>query len=428
MPALYRGSSGTSISWRRAAIALAALSFIQLAYIVSSDGSGIESAQPFPIAARSVVRRQNINANTMLSSDQCQQEYPDLYHEVNRASSFWRDRDHEIGPEDVDISWRFSGALKVLIMDNELRILETRNTFRDDAYRPRTLATLSQIQAALWAATARGERLPNVEAAIVLDDISFIPQKTNHTVWTLASRVNDEAHDRHWLIPDFNLHSSTAPSGAYGDIQRRAASEDAPITDKRQQAVWRGVTWSNEPVRNALLAATNNQSWADTAIVDVDTSDDELSVEELCRYAAILHTEGRSYSSRLTFLLNCGSLPVVHDLGWRTHYTHLLTANGPRQNYVPVRRDWTDLSDTVQWYLARPHEAQRVADESVRTFRERYLAPTATSCYWRRLISAYGENSFEPDVYEPTYPGSSEMRMRGVPFEEFIHMKADYKP
>jgi hypothetical protein len=407
---------------------LAALSFFQLAYIVSRDGPRVETFETPTFAARSVVSGQNINDNLMLSTDQCQQEYPNLYHELVRASSFWQDRNHKIGFEDVDISWRSSGALKILIMDNELRILETCNTFRDDAYRPRTLATLSQIQHALWAATARGERLPNVEAAIVLDDISFIPQDTNHTVWTLASRINDPAHERHWLIPDFNLHSSTLPAGAFTDIQRRAAAADAPITDKRQQAVWRGVTWSNERIRNSLLAATNDQTWADTAVVDDDSKDDQLSIEELCRYAAILHTEGRSYSSRLTFLLNCGSLPVIHDLDWRTHYTHLLTADGPRQNYVAVRRDWSDLSETVQWYLARPRDAQRVADESVRIFRERYLAPTATSCYWRRLISVYGENSFEPAVYEPAYPGSTEMRMRGIPFEEFIHLKADYRP
>lgn len=48
-----------------------------------------------------------------------------------------------------------------------------------------------------------------------------------------------------------------------------------------------------------------------------------------------------------------------------------------------------------------PVGARRIADNSVETFRERYLTPAAEACYWRKLIKAWRAVSFEPELYEP---------------------------
>jgi hypothetical protein len=43
-------------------------------------------------------------------------------------------------------------------------------------------------------------------------------------------------------------------------------------------------------------------------------------------------------------------------------------------------------------------EAEKIARNSVRTFRERYLTQAAEACYWRRLIRAWREVSFEAEM------------------------------
>jgi hypothetical protein len=101
----------------------------------------------------------------------------------------------------------------------------------------------------------------------------------------------------------------------------------------------------------------------------------------------------------LKHLLNCNSVTIVHDLKFIEFFYHLLTPDGPDQNYVAVRRDFFDLEWQIQRYLNDPASAQRIADNAVTTFRDRYTSPAAEACYWRRLIQRYSEVSFSPDPY-----------------------------
>jgi len=120
-----------------------------------------------------------------LTSTQCVQEYPELYYDVNKRKSYWKDRQHTITAEDADISWRnnpgggfHGGAMRILIHDNRLRILESLGTVTHpggNGYHVRALALLGIIQRALDSAAASGEILPTVEAAILLEDISHPP-------------------------------------------------------------------------------------------------------------------------------------------------------------------------------------------------------------------------------------------------------------
>lgn len=66
--------------------------------------------------------------------------------------------------------------------------------------------------------------------------------------------------------------------------------------------------------------------------------------------------------------------------------------------------------------LADPAEAQRIADNSVRTFRERYLTPAAEACYWRRLWAAYASVSESPKLWRD----EARRAKRGLRFETFV--------
>lgn len=70
----------------------------------------------------------------------------------------------------------------------------------------------------------------------------------------------------------------------------------------------------------------------------------------------------------------------------------------------------------METLLQDPDTAERIADNNVRTFRERYLTPAAETCYWRALWDGWAEVS--PDitkVVESGDPGE-----RGLRYEAFI--------
>ena len=142
-----------------------------------------------------------------------------------------------------------------------------------------------------------------------------------------------------------------------------------------------------------------------------------MSAADQCKYMFIAHAEGRSYSGSLKYRQVCRSVIISHKLQWIQHHHYLLASNGTQQNFVEVERDFLDLEERMEWLLSHPEEAKRIADNSVRTFRERYLTPAAEACYWRALIKAWGSVSFKGELYEPRNGGGR--RQRGERFESY---------
>ena len=72
----------------------------------------------------------------------------------------------------------------------------------------------------------------------------------------------------------------------------------------------------------------------------------------------------------------------------------------------------------MEYYLNHTKEAERIAKNSVRTFRERYLTTAAEACYWRALIRGWAEASFKPRGFVIGPDGRQ--KMRGIRFENFV--------
>ena len=150
---------------------------------------------------------------------------------------------------------------------------------------------------------------------------------------------------------------------------------------------------------------------------------------------------GISYSGRLKYLLNCHSVSVIHRLEWTENYHHLLVAEGPNQNYVQVERNFSDLSEKIERLLEQPQEIERIANNSVATFRDRYLTPAAQACYWRRLFWSWRSVSFEPQLHnevetindEESNLTRTKVQWRGEPYQTYLmttirDMKSQAKP
>lgn len=280
----------------------------------------------------------------------------------------------------------------------------------------REVATLHALHRAILTSP---EPLPNIEFAFNSDD--RIP---SFPLWGYARRKDDT---QIWLIPDFGFWSwPETKVGTMREVQLKAASTEQENdggwswSKKVPKLLWRGATMGLE-LREKFLKVTADQPWADVKALtwkDQDSMTNDLkSMPEHCQYKYLAHTEGNSYSGRLKYLQSCKSVVVAHKMDWIQHHHPLMQSNGPEQNYIEVERNYDDLAEKMAWLEAHDEDAQRIASNSVKTFRERYLTPAAEVCYWRKLIHGWSRVSFEPEFFEIV---DGKKRWRGLPVESFF--------
>ena len=228
-------------------------------------------------------------------------------------------------------------------------------------------------------------------------------------------------------MPDFAFWSwrvkGTGPlSSVVAELADREANE--PLEVQEQKLFWRGRISASPKLRRGLIDAAGNKPWSAVRALEFPTNvhttskgENYMSAADQCKYRFIAHAEGRSYSGSLKYRQVCRSVVISHKLQWIQHHHYLLVANGTQQNFVEVERDFSDLEERIEWLLSHPEDVRRIADNSVRTFRERYLTPAAEACYWRALIRGWGSVSFKSELYERH--GENERIQRGVRFESY---------
>lgn len=346
--------------------------------------------------------------NLLLTLDQCDRAFPGFFVEVDRAVDVWRSA--RIKEADVDAIPRQNGFVRAMIYDNKLYVVG-----KTGGIYSRELATLHAIHRAILTSP---EVLPNIEFAFNADDrIPSVP------LWGYARR----AEDTHiWLIPDFGYYSwPETKVGTMGEVRMKAEMEEQSGSwawkQKHPQLLWRGATMGLS-LRERLIDVTRDKPWADVKSLDwhnkESMSNDLKSMPEHCQYKYLMQTEGNSYSGRLKYLQNCRSVVVSHPLDWIEHHHPLMRSSGPDQNFVEVERSFSNLEDTILSLESDNVRAEKIAENSKRTFREHFLTPAAEACYWRKLIHGWSTVSWEPQFWKTDENGNKVWR--GLPVESFL--------
>lgn len=372
--------------------------------------------------------------NYGLSDAQCDAAFPELYKEVNRAVAYRR-RVGLVTPDELDVGWRADGIVRAMIHDNQLYIVSASG-FLDPNHRPRSLATLHSLHRAI---TAFQGTVPNIEFTLTDHDSALLVEDSNFTTWSYSRLPKQESL---WLMPDFGFWGwPDVGLRSYAELQASLNANEDEFLDKIPKLVWRGATTvAAYDVRAGLLEHSAGQPWSDVQTLDwsnaTNINERLISMEDHCGYMFVVQTEGNTYSGRLKYLLNCHSVVLSHELRWVEHFHHLLRHSGPDQNYVRLKRDFSDLPKTMA-NLLKPKSmqfAEDIASNARATFRTRYLTPAAGACYWRALIRGWASvQGFEPQLWveseEPDWAkdwgkGTKVKRkMRGTPFESFAIME-----
>jgi len=370
--------------------------------------------------------------NYGLTESKCEAAFPDLYKEVDRAVEY-RGRVGNVTIEELNVGWRGDGIVRVMIHDNQLYIIDPHNV-RDSNHRPRSIATLNALNRAI---TAANEPLPDVEFTLTDHDSALIDPDGNHTTLAYSRLAHQESL---WLMPDFGFWAwPDVGLRSYTELQALLDEDEDEFLDKVPKLVWRGAmgVGTGHDARAGLVEHSKGQMWSDVQTLDwsnkTDIDNKLLSMEDHCGYMFTAQTEGNTYSGRLKYLLNCNNILLSHRLDWIEHFHHLLQSSGTDQNYIKLKRDFRDLPKTMKSLLkpANLLEAEAIANNARRTFRERYLTPAAEACYWRALIRGWASvQGFIPQVWEEhevedDWHGGKRLKkkMRGAPFESYAIME-----
>ncbi|KJX94909.1 hypothetical protein TI39_contig4150g00008 [Zymoseptoria brevis] len=368
--------------------------------------------------------------NFGLDEEQCLAAFPDFYKEIDRALQYRREVAGKIKPEELEVDWRPDGMMRAMIHDNQLYIIDAHGLDPPN-HRARAIATLNAIQRAL---TASAIPLPDIEFTFSVHDDAHTSEDDTHTTWAYSRKAHQTSL---WLMPDFGLWAwPDVNIRSYSELRTQLALSESHFLDKIPKLVWRGsLAVGSHDVRAGLVEHAANQPWSD--VMELDWSDKSninsrlLSMSDHCEYMFVAQTEGNTYSGRLKFLLNCHSILFSHKLDWIENYHHLMQPTGELQNFVQVKRDYSDLPKKIT-RLLDPKEVQRtelIADNARKIFRERYLTPAAEACYWRALIRGWASvQDFEPsfwwEVTETTAEGKTlKWKPRGTPFESYAIME-----
>ena len=363
--------------------------------------------------------------NEGLSEDQCNAAFPGLFEDVNRGVNFWR-QSGNITQQTLDEIPLTKSMTRAMIYKGNLYVIASRS--RGDDHRRKMLATLGEIHRALNAFPNRTS-VPDIEFVFTIADKVEDFAGAGHPFWALTRKASEESV---WLMPDFGfwawdsiIFGQINELGSYDEIVDNAlrVEKDLAFPEKKQKLIWRGKLGLVPKLRRALLNQSKGQLWSDVKEVNSDVQDNYISLQEHCKYQFIAHSEGRSYSASLKYRQACRSVILIHKLQWIQHHHYLLVSSGPLQNYVSVERDFSDLQEKMANLLAHPEKAQKIADNSVKTFRERYLTPAAEACYWRALWRGYAEVSDPPEFWTRRADGTKERR--GSRYESFLLLSND---
>lgn len=376
-------------------------------------------------------------SNEALEQSQCKSAFPGLFEDVSRAQRYWTSQGR-IATEDLDAIRLEPGMVRASIARGYLHVVAARA--KNEDHRRKILGVLGSIHRALAADKDRAARR-DIEFVFSVEDKVEDVTSPEMPVWVFARTAEEEGV---WLMPDFSFWAWDNPKnyiGPYDQVVERIQRMDIPWDDKKPQLVWRGKPSFAPKLRRALIEAARDQPWGDVKQVDWATGANVLKMEDHCHYMFIAHVEGehaiffsllfeyttnhyaspgRSYSASLKYRQACNSVIVAHKLQYIQHHHYLLVASGPNQNYVEVERDFSDLSEKIEPLVQDTEAARRIAKNSAKTFRERYLTPAAEACYWRSLFDGYS------NVWNNTINEWSDFtgRTRGLRYESFVLLES----
>lgn len=335
-----------------------------------------------------------------MTQDECETFFPGLYKEIERSIDYYtKEEIFNIDYLQESCTGEDTHA-RVMIYNNHLYL----KSYRQSDF-TRSQAALALLYLAVI--TSR-EKLPNIEFCIGMSDWG------SRGKFSLDRSTNQ---DDVWLMPDYGWFSWPEHVGSYHDMREKSAKVESEIgwEKKKDKLLWRGSMKVGTTDRDSLLQVAKGYFWSDVEGVEWgNPTSHPISMEDHCRWKFLGFPEGNTYSGRLRYLQNCRSVIITHEPRWIQHWTHLYNPDwqSPDQNIVFVPRPseqdeaiivhddkgrafrdktWIKLPETMEKLLGNDTLAKKIADNQWNFFRQRFISPASSVCYWRKALEGFSK-------------------------------------
>lgn len=158
-------------------------------------------------------------------------------------------------------------------------------------------------------------------------------------------------------------------------------THDKPFSEKKDMIVGR-TSWANgSPQRRQLYHDYWNHPLCDVGKTRQEQNEDMpqtvkpyLSREEQLDYKFVACIEGVDVATNLKWVMSSNSIAVSPPMKYETWFMEGSLV--PNYHYIEVKPDFSDLIEKLEYYIARPEEAETIirhAHEYVRQFRNKRM-------------------------------------------------------
>ena len=323
----------------------------------------------------------------------------------------------KIVKEDIEnISASYQSCHHIQIINNTLYHIP-RKSAADYQTRSRSVKTMLKLIIETF------QNITDMDLFFNVQDVTEIPEQFRETLFnvpvfalTKSKKVKHGLrHENIILMPCFTLWSwPEARAGRWkGKLNSILnAGLRLKFEERTSKAFWRGVfnnegrTWFHSlSVKYPNLVDVQQNVWSkhDNALPLVG-SEAYTTLEDHCKFKYLLHIEGGSYSSRLKYLLLCGST-VIYDRGnhWDEYWYHLLEHN---QNVILFeKRGNEDEFKKLHEFLSKNEDKAKEIGNQGRQLVSHYLSENAISCFWWKILDEYGKLiGYKPTLHPDAIP------------------------
>lgn len=188
------------------------------------------------------------------------------------------------------------------------------------------------------------------------------------------------------------------------------------MNSKKNELFWRGARLNNPTRINQLESVVNTlntskvppevynikpMEWLENTLHGENKADGCVSMNDHCKSRFLLHLQGNTYSSRLKYLLLCGSVVFMPQQEYEEWWYPAIPSNDSvtRDNeiIVHVKSDVSDFHQKLGEFFSSTEASKRTVETGLRSisFATRVFSEQSVDCFWASVLIA-GSKAWGP--------------------------------
>lgn len=209
--------------------------------------------------------------------------------------------------------------------------------------------------------------------------------QVDESIYCCKEFKHKQFHPNLIICPDFQF-SSWLNFEYESYLQKiRMSALDSPSIDK---VCWRGLARPRYSNRELLCKMSNQYpDYIDAKNTGLNKNkNDYLSMSDMVsQYKYLIDTQAHGFSGRLKYLMNSNRLVFMQDRFYKTFIEIYLK---PFEHYIPVKYDFSDLIEKIQWAKIHKEESEFISNNMF-DFAFNNLSVSSINRQWKNILNNY---------------------------------------